>query len=54
MKFRKFEVTFAIPDDKKTDSIKIEQFTDVLRCNNCDFGAEDCAIEVKEIKKSEK
>ena len=54
MKFRTFEVTFAIPDDKKMDSIKIVELVEVLRCNNCDYGGDDCAIDVKEIKKNGK
>lgn len=50
MKFRKFEITVAIPDDKKTDSIKINELVEILGYNNCDFGAGDCAIDVKELR----
>lgn len=50
MKFRKFEVTVAIPDDKKTDSVKIGNLVNILRKNRCGFGAEDCCIEAEEVR----
>ena len=50
MKFRKFEVTVAIPDDKKPDGIKANEMLEILRYNNCDFGAGNCSIEIKEIR----
>jgi hypothetical protein len=51
MKIKKFEVRIIIPDDKDPENITAMDMLEVLRINNCDFGSEDCCIEVKEIKK---
>lgn len=49
MKLKKFEVIIAIPEDKDPEYININSIAETLRINNCDFGAEDCCIEVKEV-----
>lgn len=54
MKYRKFELMVAIPDDRKTDRVKLEDLVEILRQYTSDYGADDCAIEVKEIRNNGK
>ena len=49
MKIQKFKITIAVPDEN--DAIKVIDLVDTLRNRLEEFGAENCAVEGKEVEK---
>lgn len=51
MKIQRFQVTIAVPDEN--DPVKLVDVVDTLRNRIEEFGAENCAVEGKEVEKGE-
>lgn len=49
MKIQRFQVTIAVPDEN--DPVKLVDVVDTLRNRLEEFGAENCAVEGKEVEK---
>lgn len=49
MKIQKFQITIAVPDEN--DPVKLVDVVDTLRNRLEEFGAENCAVEGKEVEK---